>query len=125
MKNIVKIVGVALVAMLVLSGCRTASVYNTQNTIDAGKSSKAVYTAIKQAGQSLGWNISKVSEGVAIGKLALRTHMAVVRITYNNRSYKIDYKDSQNLKYNAADNTIHKNYNGWVQNLEKAINVRL
>jgi hypothetical protein len=32
-------------------------------------------------------------------------------------------KDSTNLDYDG--NTIHKNYNGWVENLDKAIRVQL
>ena len=40
-------------------------------------------------------------------------------------SYSIDYKNSLNLKYDSTKNTIHKNYNGWIQNLDNAIQVQL
>jgi len=109
-----------------ITGCGTGSIYNVQyNKIDNQKSTEAVYTAIKEAGQSLGWKITKVKPGVAEGKLYLRTHVAVVRINYSGSAYSINYVSSKNLDYNAEKKKIHTNYNGWIQNLEKAIDVRL
>ncbi len=49
-------------------------------------------------------------------------HAAVVDIEHDTRSYSIKYRDSTNL--NAGDGMIHSNYNGWIQNLEKAIRVQ-
>jgi hypothetical protein len=51
--------------------------------------------------------------------LALRTHVAVTEITYNEQNFSIIYADSTNLGYNGS--SIHKNYNGWIENLERAI----
>jgi hypothetical protein len=53
----------------------------------------------------------------------LRTHVAVVDIDYDQRAYNIRYKDSTNLDYTGT--TIHRNYNGWVENLDKAIKAQL
>jgi hypothetical protein len=47
----------------------------------------------------------------------------VVDIPYSAKSYSITYKSSSNLNYDGT--TIHSNYNGWVQNLHKAINTQL
>jgi hypothetical protein len=47
----------------------------------------------------------------------------VVDIEHDAKSYSIKYRDSQNL--NFADGQIHKNYNGWIQNLDKAIRAQL
>jgi len=49
--------------------------------------------------------------------------MAKVAITYNTNSYKIDYVDSENMKYNGT--SIHKKYNSWVHNLENEIDKNL
>jgi hypothetical protein len=79
--------------------------------------------AITRAGAGLGWQMTPKAPGNMEGRLALRTHVAVVDISYDRKSYNIVYKDSTNLDYNGTD--IHKNYNGWVQNLDKAIQVQL
>ena len=60
-----------------------------------------------------------------MGKLNARDHMAVVEIPYTENSFSIKYKDSQNLNYDASTGSIHNNYNGWVRNLENAIQVQL
>ena len=86
---------------------------------------KDVERAIIQAGGSLGWVMKKTSEGKIQGVLTLRKHVATVLVTYNANEYSITYLDSSNLDYNPAENTIHKNYNGWIQNLNKSIQVQL
>jgi hypothetical protein len=57
------------------------------------------------------------------GTLRLRTHTAVVDIPYNDKEYSIVYKSSEGL--DAGNGTIHNNYNGWVQNLDRAIRTEL
>ena len=49
--------------------------------------------------------------------------MAKVDINYNTKTYSITYKDSSDLDYDGTK--IHKNYNGWIQNLDNAIKVQL
>jgi hypothetical protein len=108
-----------------MSAC-TSPIYNvSKHKIDHPQSSSKVYAAIKKSGNRLGWKISKIKPGVARGKLYLRSHMAIVNIYYNSRSYSIRYVNSKNLKYNAQNMTIHKNYNSWIQNLEREIDLLL
>ena len=111
--------------VLLLVACRTADLYNVQNAPGASKavSMADVETAIRRAGHGLGWQITPQGPGRAEGTLALREHRAVVDITYDTKSYSIKYKDSTNL--DASDGQIHKNYNGWIQNLDKAISREL
>ena len=52
-----------------------------------------------------------------------RDHRAVVDVRYDTKTYSIKYKDSSNLQYDGT--SIHKNYNGWIQNLDNAIRARL
>jgi len=47
----------------------------------------------------------------------------VVDIPYSATNYSIKFKGGENL--NAADGSIHKNYNGWVQNLDRAIRTEM
>ena len=81
--------------------------------------------AVIRAGLQLGWQIVSKGPGKAEGVLVLRTHRAVVDITYDTRSFNITYKDSVNLDYSETDKTIHSNYNGWIKNLEKAIRAQV
>ena len=46
-------------------------------------------------------------------------------MAYSTKAYSIVYKDSQNLDYNGTTKTIHRAYNGWVQNLDRGIRTQL
>jgi hypothetical protein len=123
------IFGVLLVSAvaLLLGGCpRQAVVYNVENApVVSNKSASMddVRKAIIRAGASLGWNITDESPDTLVGILHLRTHMAKVEIPYSATSYSIVYKDSDNLRYDGEK--IHSNYNGWIQNLDRAIKSQL
>ncbi len=113
---------------LTLAGCpHQAPVYNVNNaTVVANVnnlSSEQVRMAIIRAGGGLGWVIKEVRPGELQGTLNLRKHVAKVSIPYNTKSYSIVYQDSVNLNYDGTN--IHSNYNGWIQNLHKAIQVQL
>ena len=121
---------IAFVLSVTFLGCGTPPVYNVNNNAiavaaDKKASMSDVEKAIIRAGGGLGWIIKKEKEGLLKGTLVLRTHTAVVAITYNTQEYSINYESSINLDYNAENNTIHSNYNGWIQNLNKAIQVQL
>ena len=64
-----------------------------------------------------------VAPGNILATLNLRTHMAQVDVSFDTKAYSIQYKDSTNLNYNGT--SIHSNYNGWVQNLDKSIRTQL
>lgn len=117
----------ASVFAILLVSCRSAPVYNISDaSIASDKSNLSledVSKAIIRAGGGLGWQIQEDKPGHMVGTLYLRTHVAVVDINYTTKSYSITYKDSKNLDYDGTN--IHTNYNGWVQNLNKAINVQL
>lgn len=86
---------------------------------------EAVEKAILRAGLTLGWQMTPMGPGRVEGVLNLRRHQAVVDITYDVKAYNITYRTSTNLDYDAAKRTIHSNYNGWIQNLEKAIRAQV
>jgi len=127
MKKVIGL-GAIIVALVFMSGCRSSSVYNISNAptnVSKNVGSEKVYKAIKTAGLGLGWMVKKSKPGVATAQLNVRKHMALVTIKYDSTSYSIDYKNSLNLKYDATKNSIHSNYNGWIQNLDNAIQVQL
>jgi len=119
-RRILFVLGVALL----LAGCTTRPILNVTDqpvVTTAGKpvSPDQVRNAIVKAGNSLGWVMTPVSPGLVNGRLALRDHLAVVDIRYTATTYSITYKDSTNLNY--RDGQIHKNYNGWIENLDRDI----
>lgn len=83
----------------------------------------AMKKAIMMAGTKLGWEMQPVKPGLIVASLHLRKHVAVVNVTYNTRAYSITYKDSTNLDYKNGQ--IHRNYNGWIENLDKGIRAQL
>ena len=112
------------------AGCmRCAPIQNVTDAQvpDAGGKAMAndeVRKSIVRAGAQLGWQMNPSGPGKITGTLVLRTHTAVVEIPYSSKSYSIVYKSSVNLDA-SDDGHIHKNYNSWIQNLDKAIRVQL
>jgi hypothetical protein len=119
----------AAAALVVFAGCTTAPIQNVEQApivLASGKTSVTmaeVNNAIVRAGTRLGWQMQPQAPGRLTGRLALRTHTAIVDVEHDTKTYSIKYRDSTNL--DAKDGTIHKNYNGWVQNLDKAIRSEL
>ena len=106
-------------AAVVLAGC--APLAPIQNVKDASVTAyqaadaDQVKGAIVRAGTGLGWIMRDAGPGKLNGTLILRTHTAEVEIPYSATSYSITYKSSINLQ--EAGGNIHRNYNGWIQNL--------
>lgn len=126
-----KVAGTLLIGIAAtgFAGCRMAPV---MDIVDApvvepsgGQKLTAdqVKLAIQRAGSTLGWQIKEVQPFLLEGTLTLRKHVAQVNIPYSAQRYSIVYKDSKELNYDGKN--IHSNYNGWVQNLDKAIKVQM
>ena len=127
MKNI-KLGLIIAAGILLVAACAPAPVLNISKapvqTVSGHKASlDEVGNAITRAGVALGWQMQTVKPGNIVGTLNLRGHTAVVDITYDTKTYSITYKDSTNLKYNGEK--IHKNYNSWIQNLDRDIRAQL
>ena len=108
----------------VTAGCTSRPVFNVAAepvVVTPGKtaSNDAVRDAILRAGTGLGWTMRASGPGVVNGTLHLRTHVAVIDVEYDTKAYNIVYRSSENL--DAANGQIHKNYNGWIENLNNAI----
>jgi hypothetical protein len=74
---------------------------------------------IQRGAASRGWVTELRGPGLIRAILNLRTHQAVVDITYDAQRFSIQYVSSANLNENAG--YIHSNYNSWVQNLQQSI----
>jgi len=123
MKKIVQLL-TAIAVVGTLAGCaRTASIHNINTPVSAGHSQAQVRAAILKAGQQRQWIMTDAGPGVIKGRMQSRDHTAEIRINYSANSYSINYENSMNLK--ASDGKIHKNYNRWVNNLDKDIQLNL
>ena len=112
------------VAVGLLGGCRTAPIHNVSDTpvvVAAGKSAtmENVKMAIMRAGTQLGWQMTESEPGLINARISLRTHTASANIRFDTKTYSIVYRDSTNL--DAQGGSIHKNYNGWIENLDRDI----
>lgn len=114
----------AFVVVSALAGCaRTAPIENVRTSVGAGHTTAQVKSAIFKAGAQRQWIMNEAGPGVIKARQQSRDHVAEVRINYTATDYTINYDSSMNLQ--AADGKIHKNYNRWVNNLNKDIQVNL
>jgi hypothetical protein len=114
--------------VLVVVGCRT--VPRTMYEVDrapivasSALSMAEVEKAIRAGGASSGWVMTTLGTGNVEGSYAQSRSRAVVAVTYDTATFSIKYKDSENLRYEGDKISVH--YNGWVQNLERAIRAQL
>ena len=120
----------AIVTVAALAACTTiVPIQNVDNVAVANSANKPlsaeqVRGAIVRAGAGLGWIMKDAGPGRIDGTLILRTHTADVQIPYSAQSYSIRYKSSTNLQ-ETGGKTIHRNYNGWITNLNRGINAQL
>lgn len=127
MNKISKISVITITAALIfLAGCKASPVYNVENApieVSSKHNSDNIKKAIIRAGVALGWKMKAKEKGHIVATLFLRKFVAIVDIKYNTKSYSITYKDSKNLQYDGTN--IHKNYNGWIKNLDRGIQSQL
>lgn len=115
-----------LLSVFVLSACQTTPVYNVeQSNIPTGVLAKQVEKSVIKALIQKGWQVKANANGKILAEIMVRTHTAKIEITFDDKQYSINYVDSTNLKYNAENNTIHKNYNNWIIYIDRLIQMAL
>ena len=117
-----------LAVAISVAGCNTMPIQNVSQAAATNAAGKAltkeqVRGAIIRAGASLGWQMKDEGTDMLVGTLQLRKHTAVVEIPYTASNYSIKYRSSENLDEKGGN--IHKNYNGWIQNLTRGITTQL
>ena len=117
-----------LFVLLPLAGCTSKPIMNVSNepiVVASGRTATMdnVRDSILRAGTKLGWQMTPSTPGVVDGRLSLRDHVAIIDVKYDTRSFSIVYRDSSNLDYRSGQ--IHRNYNGWIENLNREIRAEL
>jgi hypothetical protein len=124
-RNLVSWIVVA-VAALTMAGCNIVPILTVTSApvnVSGQVGAQDIETAITRAGKILGWQMIPKGSGQIEGTLLLRTHKAVVDITYDAKAYSIKYKDSANLDYDGTN--INRGYNRWVKSLDDTIKSQL
>lgn len=120
----------ALIAAPALAA-RTAPIYNPEPiAVPAGRTADQVKSAVRKALLQRNWRVKEVGAGAVEAKYVKPgrrgiEHVAAINVTYNTKTIRISYKDSQELNYDKESGEIHANYNKWIQNLEKDIQINL
>lgn len=117
---------VAAFALVVLAtlACRTAPVLNVEGApVPPGLTQEQVHDALLSAVPRRGWIVQEDQPGLLTARLDRRDHSATVDIAYDTTSYRITHRESKNLRFDGTN--IHKNYNGWIMNLNGDIQTEL
>ncbi len=129
MKVFLKLVFSVAIISLFITGCaRTSSMQTFDNSHYFQKrvATSQIARAIRDGANRKGWDTRKIRNGLMVATILVRNkYFVAVNIRYNAYGYKISYKNSRNMKYNPADNTIHPSYNKWVRLLQENINYEL
>jgi hypothetical protein len=114
--------------MLVLAGCayKHQPIYNPTDVMPFNAQSASqdrIQTAIVEAGRILHWRVESAGPGHMIATQAQEKFSATVDIFFDQKTWRIVYKESSGLR--AEGDKIHSHYNLWVRNLEREIDSRL
>ncbi len=104
-----------LILAATVANARTEIVNIEEAPIPEGLSLAQVEDALASGMVKRGWIPKVIAPGHLEARLLVRSHTATVDIEFDESTYSITYKDSDNLKYKAGQ--IHRNYNRWVANL--------
>ena len=113
---------------LALAACQTLPLQNIEGApVHMAKKHYGlgdVEKGIVRAGTNLGWQMRTVKPGQVNGKLYQDDMVAEVSIDFSPSLYSIKYLNSANLDYSAKAGKpvmIYKDYNAWIQTLDKEI----
>jgi hypothetical protein len=126
---------ITLLPLILMAGCSTThQLINVDNGSISSTSSgeqpslETIEKAIVKACRRKDWIPRRISAGVLEASVHLRGHQADIVINFDTSAYSITYKDSENLDYRKRYNGkeyIHRNYNRWINNLDRAIQSEL
>ncbi|MBE8597004.1 hypothetical protein [Xenorhabdus sp. BG5] len=115
---------ICLACVVALAGCtRTAPILTPQTTMIKENSLTHVRKAIFEAGKEHKWVMTEISPGLIEGFRKNRKYDVQIRINYTAKNYVINYVDSHKLR--ESDGKIHRNYNRWVDDLDRDIQLNL
>lgn len=96
-------------------------------SVPAGLTVAAIEKCIVDGVTRRGWIVTQRKAGYLQATLHIRSHMAQVGISYDDKAIQIRYEDSSNLDYEVNDGVrhIHRNYLKWINNMTRDISAQL
>ena len=129
MKTFLKLTILGLVMLGLIAGCGKAPTVQNINNSDyfaKAQAKSAVAKAIKRGASSKGWRTKAIKDGLIEANILVKgKYFVAVNIPYTSKGYKIEYKNTRNLKYDPSTKTIHGSYNKWTRLLSDKINYEL
>lgn len=119
-----KIIALFVLASICLA-CSSAMVASVPSAVPMNTPVEKVGKAIMAGGAERGWIAKQLTPDTIELSLLQREHQVTVDVVYTNTSYAINYKSSQNMKYNPSNGTIHNKYGKWVNLLRRSIDKNL
>ncbi|MDJ0812436.1 MAG: SHOCT domain-containing protein [Woeseiaceae bacterium] len=122
------LIATLLVACFALSPAEAARINSLENLVIPERTDGSRFTLeevqalIMQGCTRRQWTPEYEGDSVITCSILVRgRHFVKVEIPFNELDYSILYRDSDQMDYNEAKQTIHRKYNGWVNNLQAMI----
>jgi len=119
---------ILLIILVFLTACgsvpiqqETKTRFNTTNNPEL----REISAVIISAGESLGWQMKQTSVSRIEAIKMSGNEKVIIDITHKLNSYKILYKSSMNMEYDAKKGQISRTYGRWIDELKNAINSKL
>lgn len=86
------------------------------NGFDAAQVRDSIVTAIETRN---GWSVAGEKPNRILARLHVRSHTAMIVLSYSSKDISVEYHSSENLRYQEARGKIyiHDAYDRWVDNL--------
>ncbi len=119
---------IVLLAVVMLAGCayKQQPIYNPAEPIPLSAQSlplARIEALIIAGAQVRAWRVERMASGQLRARQVADKYSATVDITFDQRQFRITYRDSTGLM--ANNGAIHSHYNFWVRNLEADIRNKL
>ena len=121
------LIGLVVVGLVIGCGqAPTVQNINNSNYFAKAQAKSSVAKAIKRGASSKGWRTKTIKNGLIEANILVRgKYFVAVNIPYNAKGYKIEYKNTRNLRYDPVTKTIHGSYNKWTKILSQRIDYEL
>ena len=119
---------IVFVASLSFLGCGKSAKVQSYSGVVVSSSEvniKDVEAAIFRAGVIRGWSMKKEPDQTITATYQHGQLVTIVSVIYTTQEYRIEYKDSNNMKYSSDKETISSRYIKWVRTLNKEIHNQL
>ncbi len=107
---------------LLLFGCTTATIVqnkpvNFTDKLDVSEVSTAVIAGLKQST----WSIKEIQTDKVLSQRTNGSWSVDIAVFFDTNSYEIKYLKSSGLGFDNKTQTIHSNYNVWIQEVKEKI----